>query len=303
MSIFIYHAYKRNRPIASVIKDFVNKESRRVGDSRKEIKKRFIYLDWALQKKILTLFLNSGKYDREWAFFVLSQVWDKSFEPLVRKLWERYHEDRCTWVVIRHFPVNYIRENLEALAKGRNYYFICKRLEEAGNFDIDRERLSNLDYLALMSEQRKTIVDKEEALDIMYRAVHELCITPLKRNNIPSVYKGAPISCASFGVIRDGLHYFDYMGYSSAAAEFRQWNDGVMKSLEESPEFRHLCESPIDGNSFEIRATGLLFICIYKALDDKYKLATDPPIEVMKIPVSHYRIVEQDVQSEEEREF
>ncbi len=39
MSIFIYHAYKRNRPITSVIKEFVNKESKKVGDLRKEIKK------------------------------------------------------------------------------------------------------------------------------------------------------------------------------------------------------------------------------------------------------------------------
>ena len=41
MSSFIYYKYKRNRPIASVIKDFVNKKSRKVGDSRKEIQKRF----------------------------------------------------------------------------------------------------------------------------------------------------------------------------------------------------------------------------------------------------------------------
>ena len=302
MSSFIYYKYKRNRPIASVIKDFVNKKSRKVGDSRKEIQKRFVYLDWTLQKKILNLFLNSGKCDREWAYFILSQLWDKSFEPRVKDLWEQYHEDQCAWVVIRHFPVNYIRENLDALAKGRNYYFICKRLGEVGDVNIDRERLSKLDYLALLSVLGKRI-DEDEALDIMYSAVHELCITPLKRYNLPLVVKGCPISSASFDVIRNGLYYLDDMGYSSAATEYRKWNGNVMKNLEESPEFQHLCESSIDSDSFKIRAIGLLFVCLYKALDDKYKLATDPPIETMKIPVSYYRIMESDGLSEEQCEL
>ncbi len=37
---------ERNRPIASVIRDYINKKSGKVTASRTEIKRRFFGLDW-----------------------------------------------------------------------------------------------------------------------------------------------------------------------------------------------------------------------------------------------------------------
>ena len=71
---------KRNAPIAQLIKDFANKKSGKVTESRVEIKRRFEFLDWKVQKKIMQIFLDSGKGDRDWAYSRLIDYWDKSFE-------------------------------------------------------------------------------------------------------------------------------------------------------------------------------------------------------------------------------
>lgn len=59
---------QRNRPIATLIKWYSDKKSGKVSDARKEIIRRFDYLDWNVQKKILMAFLDAGQSDRQWAY-------------------------------------------------------------------------------------------------------------------------------------------------------------------------------------------------------------------------------------------
>ncbi len=75
----IYNIRKRNAPIATLIKNFVNKRSGKVTESREEIQRRFDYLDWKDQKKIILVFLDAGKKDRQWAYSKTLDYWDKSF--------------------------------------------------------------------------------------------------------------------------------------------------------------------------------------------------------------------------------
>lgn len=101
-----YQKRKRNAPIATLIKNYVNKKSGKVSVSREEIKWRFDHLDWKDQKKILAAFLDSCMSDREWAYTKLLDYWDETFAPKVKELWETYHEYRCSWSVIRYFPLD-----------------------------------------------------------------------------------------------------------------------------------------------------------------------------------------------------
>lgn len=87
---------KRNSPIATLIKNYVNKNSGKVSVSREEIQRRFNWLDWKDQKRILTAFLDSGRSDREWAYGKVLDYWDESFMPKVKELWETYHEYKCS---------------------------------------------------------------------------------------------------------------------------------------------------------------------------------------------------------------
>ena len=155
-----YKEKKRNTPIATLIKNYVNKKSGKVADSRDEIQIRFDYLDWKDQKKILSAFLESGKTDRQWAYSKVLDNWDKSFEPKVKELWEQLHEDKCSWVVIRHFPLKYLSQNIDKFTEDRDYYFICLRLAEDKNFVIDKDKLSLTDYLAVLHHPARSITDE-----------------------------------------------------------------------------------------------------------------------------------------------
>lgn len=147
----------RNHPIATVIKNYVNKKSGKVTDSRNEIQRRFFGLDWKDQKKIVAAFLDSGVSDRDWAYSRLLDLWDASFEQKVLELWETYHEEKCAWVIIRHFPKEFISKHVNTFNEGRDYYFICRRLAADADFVIDKERLSKTDYLMALSHGERHI--------------------------------------------------------------------------------------------------------------------------------------------------
>lgn len=102
----IYKPLKRNTPVATLIKNYINKKSGKVSESRNEIQKRFEHLDWKDQKKILMAFLDSCKSDRQWAYSKLYHHWDKSFEAKVKDVWDRLHEPMCAWSIIRFFPIS-----------------------------------------------------------------------------------------------------------------------------------------------------------------------------------------------------
>ena len=86
-----YQQIPRNRPIASLIKLYLDKKSGKVSEARKEIQKRFDYLDWKDQKRIILAFLQSGKSDREWAYGKIYRQWDVCYFEPVKALWQKYH--------------------------------------------------------------------------------------------------------------------------------------------------------------------------------------------------------------------
>lgn len=63
-----YQKRKHNTPIATAIKNYLDKDGGKVTVSRNEIERRFNALDWRYQKQILFAFLQSGKTDRLWAY-------------------------------------------------------------------------------------------------------------------------------------------------------------------------------------------------------------------------------------------
>lgn len=283
-----YTEFKKNRPIASVMRDYADKNSGKVVDSRMELQRRFAYQDWPVQKKILSLFLRSGKNDRAWAYSRLLQLWDKDFEEEIIGLWEAHHEEKCAWVVIRHCPTEYVEREVEALSSGRNYYYICKRLRNSIN-QIDRSRLSDSDYLDLLVEMGGSI-DIQDALDIMYKLVHDRCTHPMDNEDIPSIKNGDVMTMVDFPHIRKALDSLYLMGCRDVANAFEAWNLNVRERICKSPEFNELQAKGLNASDYRIRAVSLCFIYSYLSLDDKYKMASDPTIEQMEMPVSYYRI-------------
>lgn len=285
-----YYVLKKNVPIATQIKNFQNKRSGKVTEARKDIQHRFSCLDWKDQKRIMNLFLESGKSDRDWVYSKLLRMWDNSFTEKVKTIWDQYHEDKCSWVIIRHMPKEFLFERMHELDYGRNHYFICRRLCTSSNWKIDKNRLTILDYLSLTAEMQVSMQDSE-ALDLLFILVHDLCVGGLTFEQVKYITRGSVFSATSFYPIKAALFHLYAIGCRQAATEFEEWNEKIQIRIFESKEFKEINQTPMDDRTYQCRISGLGLEYVYTALDKKYRKADDPPIEFMRNPFPYYAIV------------
>ena len=259
---------RRNNPIATVIKNFLDKKSGKVTESRNEIQARFFGLDWKDQKRILAAFLESGKADREWAYSRLLHIWDPCFEKKVKELWEESHEEKCTWVVIRHFPKAYLKEHIDCFCLGRNYYFVCRRLVEDADFVIDKKKLSNTDYLMALAHGNRHIED-EEAKKVLFSIVREIgfYLFPALEISRNYIYRRDGIMLASdFKDVAIALYYLKKMGNKELVAAFQAWEREVQTKVSQSEEYKALCKRPQSDYDFKNELAGIVQKLLYIAL-------------------------------------
>lgn len=267
----------RNNPIATVIKNYVNKKSGKVTDSRNEIQRRFFGLDWKNQKKIMAAFLDAGVSDRNWAYSRLLDLWDAAFEPQVLKLWQTYHEEKCAWVIIRHFPKEFIKNHVNTFDEGRDYYFICRRLVDDADYVIDKERLSNTDYLMALSHGNRHITD-DEATDILYEIVKDIAFhwspsMELSRRYFPR--RSEMMMATDFANISIALYYIEKMGNDNVVSEFHLWDKCVQASVRQSEDYKALGKEPLSDYDYKEKLAGLFQKQFFYNLPVKYKTMTD----------------------------
>lgn len=274
----------RNRPIATVIKKYLDKKSGKVTESRNEIQRRFFGLDWKDQKKIMSAFLDAGKSDRDWAYSRLLDLWDSSFEEQVKGLWNQHHELRCAWIIIRHFPLDYIRKNINQFQEDRDYYFICLRLAKDKNYTIDRAKLSKTDYLAVLYHTEREITD-DDARDTLYGIVHDSCFSDYflaRLEHVGEGKRGNVITPANYRDVNLAFYYLLRLDKEDVVQQFREWNEKIEDAIYNSPEFkayRKLSYSDYDEEQGGIELANLY---AYIALDDRYKLPSDPSIDELR---------------------
>ena len=280
-----YQRPKRNNPITKLIRNYVNKKSGKVSVSREEIKWRFDYLDWKDQKKILTAFMESGISDREWAYSKMLDNWDDSFQPKVKELWETYHEYKCSWSVIRYFPLEYIKEHISEFADERDYYFICLRLAKDNDYVIDRTKLTDRDYLAVLWHTGRIISD-DEASDTLFSIIHDCCLADTFMPRLERVGEGRydkVITPANYREENLAIYYLLKLEKHNIVQQFEQWNEQVEDTINDSPEFKS-----IDRNDFFLdyeydrRRVEIANLYAFHALDERYKTSSDPTVEQMR---------------------
>lgn len=216
----IKNIVKHNRPIATVLKEYLERKRGKVAEARNELHRRFCYLDWNVQKKVIIAHLQGSRSEREWVYPRLLNYWDKSFMPVVKTVWETYREDECAWSVIRYFPKEYIFTNTALLSQSRNYYFICIRFANDKDFKIDKTKLSAFDYLSLC--QKKAIhIESEEALASLFEVVID-CVLNYKEQylNVPSLETISPLF---FPTIRKAVWFVESLEDKTVINLFKDW--------------------------------------------------------------------------------
>ena len=210
----------------------------------------------------------------------------------MQELWENLHEEKSSWTVIRHFPAEYLSENIEKFTEGRDYYFVCLRLAKDKGFEIDRSKLSNTDYLAVLYHTGRSI-DEIEAESLLYENVHSICLDCdpyFALDKYADVSKGTIISPISFKEVSLALYYIKKLELSSLASKFEQWNKTVMEAVFGSPEFKAIPMYDINAVTYIRQMITIARKYAYLALDSKFKKPSDPSIEEMLKPKSWYYI-------------
>ena len=247
---------KHNRPINTVLKEYIERQKGKVVEARKELQRRFYGLDWNIQKKILVAHLKSSKSDREWAYPLLLNYWDDSFKPCVQEIWETFHEERCSWIIIRYFPKDYIFNNLHLLNYERNYMFICLRFGLDEEFVIEKEKLKPED--ALYVHYRLGIgIQPDEAKAWLYEIAinavlnyyrNDLDLRPSEQGRITELY---PQRIKQLG---RALYYVNEMGIEPTVSEFSEWCKSLKQTMNSSYEWKELQQRNLLDWEFNMRA-------------------------------------------------
>ena len=263
-----YYNKKRNTSSDLLLKRFTNKKSGKVEEARKEIKARFNYLDWSVQKRILYAFLSSGKTDRAWAYAKLLRYWDDCFIPVIESLWNQYHEIKCSWPIIRHFPEEYVSKNLDLLSNGVNYYFICRRLAHHPEFHIDRSRLTITEYLSVLNSAGRRI-DMKDALDTLFELVGYYCSVGVNMIDIACpipIIRLIGLNPMDIRGIRRAMRNLDEMGCKDVLGLFKDWCNDVAEKIRESSEFINLNNQPISDVKYVSRLSDISVVYMYLSL-------------------------------------
>ena len=284
---------KRNRPIATLLQWFTERRKGKVTESRNGMQDRFNGQSWNDQKKILMAFLQSIKSDREWAYRKISYYWDDSFIPLVKELWETYHEWQCALPIILHFPISYLQENIDSFSKGRRYFYLCKRFAESKTpFTIDKEKLNPEDLISIKQMMNEPITDAE-ALETFFFVIRSMFVDNLqgyhnhrKKKGLLPVFTGSDYISYPHPFIFSDIPYFQILshqltqaGCDKAVREFHKWDCAVSDRVQRSEEYfklhERLTERKTDPITYSLILTDIVKAYTYKMIPGIFKSESD----------------------------
>lgn len=275
----------RNESIPALLKAFTDKQSGKVAEARVKLRNRFNTQSFQMQRKILKALLDASKQDRIWAYKRLNYSWDNFFCEDVRTLWEQYHEKECGSVIIKHFSMEYVYDNLSALDTHDNYTNLCIKLIHHPKFQIDKDRLkeapvfsnyNEVEYLYILAKS-KSHVEKRFATDMLFRQMADFINT----HDSPPKYLGKrsynfeqqieerKVSTKYFDFVSGILWCMGELGLVEELIAFEEWDNMVKIKFLGNEELQYM------GNaySFEVEKElwNLFLQTITECMPNKYQ--------------------------------
>ena len=241
---------RNNESVSVLLKNFESKDQVTRLDARYRLRDRFGEQSKVIQIKILKAFLHGSKEDRYWAYLnCCGRYWDDSLEKDIKFLWEKYREKECARVVIDHFPIDYLIDNMEILYPNKYYDFLCMRLMNYPLFTMDINRLPehygspDIEYLFVLANSNATI-EKGRASQILYKHiiqfVNENINIPLRlyKHDIDLSYELdlGGISTSLFNYIEYILDFMGNLGLVEEIQAYKKWDKKVNKIYKERSE-------------------------------------------------------------------
>lgn len=157
----------KNDTLASLLKLFLDKKSKKVRYARQCLKDRFDKQSYRDQNRILRAFLSGPAMDCDWAGRILRDNWRKEMKGHVGEAWVRTRRQMLAYVILRHFPNGYIMQEQGSLAAVAGYQFVCARIGNEPGFVLDKSRLTVPNLFYVMAKLGRTI-DNEEMEKKLY---------------------------------------------------------------------------------------------------------------------------------------
>ena len=216
---------KWNAPLKFVMKDLASGNRKAENEAMRQLRLRFVGIDKNDQMKVIMHHLGRERSHREWAYARLLDLWDETFETVIADSWEQYHEEKCAWPIIRHFPAEYVLEHKDELSIGKNRPFVIRRLCEEKDYDFDAEELSPYEYIWILSTSGRTI-SADKAWLILVEATKEVC----KEKSADDFAQGETFSAK----LNKILFHLDKMGRSLTTAIYREWYKSAIDGFTDS---------------------------------------------------------------------
>ena len=217
----------KNETIDTVLDRFLDKRSKRVSESRKELQRRFDYASFSEQKKIIKAFLRSNCVsDIEWATGQANKLWDNSYIDYIKETFKRKPVESLAITIIRHMPIDYVRALESQLVMfSRSEY--CIRLAEESDNLICKYDLNIFEILYIKARIGGKV--KLTELQVEYRFfkfIYSFC-----QNVLLGIY-GFEDSIVSIPWIRRALWALGELGYRDILMHFLEMNRfAVEKSI------------------------------------------------------------------------
>lgn len=179
------HMLKKQESFDTLLKWVIERKRGKLSYAKRILAGGFNYYSYSQQVKIIKTFLFQSMGDRSFAYKKLYGLWDESFEDVVKRAWNEYHDEKCGWLITRFFPKEFLAENIEALSTPYNYFFLCKRLGQEEWFVPAKEKFRHnitiVEYLEAVSMTKHPIAE-DEANELLYRMVSVLIYAHLANN-------------------------------------------------------------------------------------------------------------------------
>lgn len=108
--------FERNESVDTLF-DWLKTRKGWVSVIKRELKRRFDYMDWMEQVKVMRLFLFKTKTDREWCYKRMRRWWNDEIIEDLMACWEKYHDELAAEAVARYAPMDFVMLHESELAR------------------------------------------------------------------------------------------------------------------------------------------------------------------------------------------
>lgn len=228
-------------------------------NSRRILCRMLPYIGWNGQLKVLQFLINSSiRTEQGWAAYFLGTHWnivadlpDKQkykWYDLIINTWQQNHNVESAKLIVRHFPMQYVKQYVDEITAQDDYFHVALRLAELPAYNVKRELLTDNEYLYIMAKTNRDVPDElcQQALAKLLLSKAEL--TAFEKSFFWEYREKYFFSFLSLDDVRKFIWCFGKLGKTNLLINFYRFDKMAQKYLShrfESSgewEFRELIE-------------------------------------------------------------